>query len=82
MEGRFKIRPMLSFSPARPKEGLLRLIARLATKIGNSPFLEVGEATIEEKRGFSNSPRRSKSGSAGLFKRAHAVGFKETYLLN
>jgi hypothetical protein len=42
----------------------------------------VGEATIEEKRGFSNSPRRSKGGSAGLFKRAHAVGFKETYLLN
>jgi len=39
MEGRFKIRPMLSFSPARPKEGLFRLRARLATKAGNSPIL-------------------------------------------
>lgn len=76
MEGRFKIRPMLSFSPARPKEGLLRLRARLAAKTKNSHFLEAGEETIEAKRGISNSPRRSKGGSAGLFKRAHAVGFK------
>ena len=80
MQNRFKIKPMLSWTPTKATESIYRLKPRFTGNSKNLPEIEIRERLVDSSRGISFSPRKGKASPLGLFKNAHKIGSLETFL--
>lgn len=82
METKFKIKPLLSYSPGKAKENVYRVRARAGRNVANLPQIEIRETLLQANREPSFSPRKNRLNSPGLFKNAHRISSAETFLTN
>jgi len=70
MENKFKLHSKHSFSPARPKENIFKLRAKIGKKTVEFPQIEIRERIINNNRTVSHSPHKIRYSSSKLFGKA------------
>ena len=82
MEGQFRIKTKLSYSPGKFRESVFKVRARIAKKSGHLPQTEIRSHLCESKPCNSLSPHRHRHSASKLFRDAHHIRTQETFLVS
>jgi hypothetical protein len=82
MEGQFRIKTKLSYSPGKFRESVFKVRARIAKKSGHLPQTEIRSLLCDGKPCSSLSPHRHRQSASKLFHDAHHIRSQETFLVS
>ena len=80
MQGQFKVKTKLSFSPTKTKENVYVVKAKVGKKLHSNLFCQAADKDYDYKRPTSLSSSKNKPNASKLFKNAHKIESTETYL--